>query len=78
MSRKVTQKQRARIPIVDDHPAMRETPAIRMGRQQKLEVRGEAADISEALRLVEDAQSGVAVTDISLKTGNGSDLIKIP
>ena len=49
---------------------------MRIGRQSDLEVCGEAADLSEALRLVADTQPDVAVIDISLKTGCGIDLIK--
>ena len=69
-------KKRARVLIVDDHPAVREALAMRIGRQSDLEVCGEAADMSEALRLVADTQPDVAVIDISLKTGCGIDLIK--
>ena len=71
-----TRKKRARILIVDDHPAVREALAMRIGRQSDLEVCGEAADLSEALRLVADTRPDVAVVDISLKTGCGIDLIK--
>jgi len=69
-------KKRARILIVDDHPAVREALSLRIGRQADLEVCGEAADTSEALRLVGETRPDVAVVDISLKTGNGIDLIK--
>ena len=69
-------KKRARVLIVDDHPAVREALAMRIGLQPDLEVCGEAADLSEALRLVADTQPDVAVIDISLKTGCGIDLIK--
>jgi len=69
-------KQRARVLIVDDHPAVREALSMRIGRQPDLEVCGEASDLSEALRLVADTQPDVAVVDISLKTGCGIDLIK--
>jgi len=69
-------KKRARVLIVDDHPAVREALAMRIGRQSDLEVCGEAADLSEALRLVADTQPDVAVVDISLKTSCGIDLIK--
>jgi DNA-binding NarL/FixJ family response regulator len=75
MTRKQT-KRRARILIVDDHPAVREALASRIGRQPDLEVCGEAADMSEALRLVADTQPDLAVVDISLKNGSGIDLIK--
>lgn len=69
-------KNRSRVLIVDDHPAVREALAMRIGRQSDLEVCGEAADVVEALRLVAVTQPDVAIVDISLKTGCGIDLIK--
>jgi DNA-binding NarL/FixJ family response regulator len=69
-------ENRARVVIVDDHPAVRQALALRIGRQADLEVCGEAADMSEALRLIADTSPDVAVVDISLKTDNGIDLIK--
>jgi DNA-binding NarL/FixJ family response regulator len=68
--------KRARVLIVDDHPAVREALALRIGRQPDLKVCGEAADTADALRLVADTQPDVAVVDISLKTGNGIDLVR--
>jgi DNA-binding NarL/FixJ family response regulator len=62
--------------IVDDHPAVRQALAMLIGQQSDLEVCGEAADLSEALRLVAATQPDVAVIDISLKTGCGIDLIQ--
>ena len=69
-------KRRAKVLIVDDHPAVREALAMRIARQHDLEVCGEAAELSEALRLVTETQPDVAVVDISLKSGCGIDLIK--
>ena len=69
-------EKRARVVIVDDHPAVREALVSRIGRQPDLEVCGEAADMNEALRLVADTQPDLVVIDISLKTGSGIDLIK--
>lgn len=68
--------KRARVLIVDDHPAVREALASRIGRQPDLEVCGEAADLGDALRLVGGERPDVAVVDISLKSGSGIDLIK--
>lgn len=62
--------------IVDDHPAVREALAIRIGRQLDMTVCGEAADVINALRLVDETQPDVVVVDISLKEANGIDLIK--
>jgi len=69
-------KKPARVLIVDDHPPVREALAFRIGRQPDLEVCGEAADTVEALRLVAEARPDVAVVDITLKSGDGIDLIK--
>ena len=46
MSKK--KNKRAQILIVDDHPAVREALALRIGRQSDLEVCGEAADMAGA------------------------------
>jgi DNA-binding NarL/FixJ family response regulator len=75
MSRSKNNK-RSRVLIVDDHPAVREALAIRIGRQRDLEVCGEAADMGEALRLLAETRPDIAVIDITLKTGDGIDLIK--
>jgi DNA-binding NarL/FixJ family response regulator len=69
-------KPPARILIVDDHPAVREALAIRIGRETDLEVCGEAADLAEALQLAATTQPDVAVIDVALKTASGLDLIK--
>jgi DNA-binding NarL/FixJ family response regulator len=69
-------RKRARVLIVDDHPAVRDGLAFKIGRQPDLEVCGEAANVSEALRLLDDSRPDIAVVDITLKTGNGIDLIK--
>jgi DNA-binding NarL/FixJ family response regulator len=74
--RRNKRKKRSRVLIVDDHPAVREALALRIDRQADLEVCGEAADLSEALRLIAETRPDVAVIDITLKTANGIDLIK--
>ncbi len=71
-----TSQTLVKVLIVDDHPSVREALAMRIARQPDMEVCGEAADLSEALRLVADTQPDVAVIDISLKSGCGIDLIK--
>jgi DNA-binding NarL/FixJ family response regulator len=67
---------RSRVLIVDDHPAVREALASRIGVERDLAVCGEAADMGEALRLVAETRPHVAVVDIKLKSGDGIDLIK--
>ena len=70
-------KIRARVLIVDDHPAVREALAMRIAPARPTwKSAAKPPTLSEALRLVADTQPDVAVIDISLKTGNGIDLIK--
>ena len=75
MTRKA-KKPRHRVLIVDDHPPIREALAMRIADQPDLEVCGETADEADALRLMAETRPDLAVVDISLKTGNGIDLIK--
>jgi len=73
---KAAAKRAVRILIVDDHPAVREALAIRLSREPDLEVCGEAADVTEALQVFAATNPDVAVIDISLRDGDGIDLIK--
>jgi DNA-binding NarL/FixJ family response regulator len=68
---------RAKVLIVDDHPAVREGLAVRLSAQPDLEVCGEAADTAEAMNLVKTLSPAVVVVDVQLKTGNGLDLIQL-
>ena len=70
------ERPRARVLIVDDHPAVREALSIRISQAPDLEVCGQAEDTGDALRLVDESKPDVAIVDISLKTGDGIDLIK--
>jgi DNA-binding NarL/FixJ family response regulator len=76
MTSDVSPPKRAKVLIVDDHPAVREGLALRIEGQPDLEVCGQASDVPEALRAVPATCPDVAVVDISLKAGNGLDLIK--
>ncbi len=76
MTEETTKKNRVRVAIIDDHPAVREGLAIRIDATPDLEVCGEASDEPEAVALIEKVRPDVAVVDIALKTGNGIDLIK--
>lgn len=65
-----------KVVIVDDHPVSRDGLAIRIEREADLEVCGEAADISDALRVIDSSQPDVAIIDVSLETGSGIELVK--
>lgn len=65
-----------RVLIVDDHPVVREGLAMHIASQPDMEVCGEAEGSTDALALAESTRPDVAVIDISLKIGNGLDLVK--
>jgi DNA-binding NarL/FixJ family response regulator len=67
---------RAKVLLVDDHPLVREGLAARIAMQPDLEVCGEAADVDEALALLDATDPAVVTVDITLKSGHGLDLIK--
>jgi DNA-binding NarL/FixJ family response regulator len=62
--------------IVDDHPVVREGLALHLATSPDLEVCGEAEDVAGALALVASTRPDVAIIDISLKGGNGLELIR--
>lgn len=66
----------ATIMIVDDHPVTREGLSVRIDVEHDLLVCGEASDVDEALKLAAEVNPDLAVIDVSLKTGNGIELIK--
>jgi DNA-binding NarL/FixJ family response regulator len=65
-----------RVLIVDDHPVVREGLAMHLATARNLEVCGQAEDVPGALALLASARPDVAIIDISLKNGNGLDLIR--
>jgi len=71
-----TAQKTARIVIVDDHPIVREGLAGRINRAEGLEVCGEAEDVADALEIVKTENPDLVVVDLSLKSGQGLDLIK--
>lgn len=62
--------------IVDDHPVVREGLAMHLATQPDLEVCGEAEDVPGALALLATIHPDVAIIDISLKNGNGLELVR--
>lgn len=69
-------RARVRILIVDDHPSVREGLALRISLHPDLEVCGEAESEVQALALVKETRPDLVLVDISLKSGNGIELIK--
>ncbi len=64
-----------RIVIIDDHPITRKGLATMIMLEPDMEVVGEAEDIGSALQVIREAAPDVAIIDVSLKSGNGIDLV---
>jgi DNA-binding NarL/FixJ family response regulator len=69
-------KKRSRVMVVDDHPMMREGLTLTISSQSDMEVCGEAETEDQALELVRQICPDLVLIDISLKSGNGIELIK--
>lgn len=65
-----------RVLLVDDHALVREGLARLIEEEPDLEVSGDAADVSAALKLLETEEPDVMVIDISLGAQSGLELIK--
>jgi DNA-binding NarL/FixJ family response regulator len=66
-----------RVLLVDDHPLVRRGLADSIAQEADMEVCGEAADVTEAMRELERTHPDVVVTDLSLKSSHGLDLIEM-
>ncbi len=67
---------KTRIAIIDDHPMMRDGLTMRITAQPGWEVCGVAATEEEGFSLVTEECPDLVLVDISLKSGNGIELIK--
>src|ERR1700712_1052872 len=65
-----------KILIVDDHPLVRDGLKARLTSQAGWMVCGEAEMPADAMRLVRETFPHVVIVDLSLKNGNGLELIK--
>ena len=69
-------KPRRAILLVDDHPIVRQGLAELIDHEKDLCVCGTADDIYKSLELVESLRPDLVIVDISLKGGNGLELLK--
>jgi DNA-binding NarL/FixJ family response regulator len=70
------ERKAASILIVDDHPITREGIAAQISRQSDMTVVGEAEDVADAFEKVASLDPDLVIVDLSLKSGQGLDLIK--
>jgi DNA-binding NarL/FixJ family response regulator len=69
-------KAKYRVLLIDDHPILRKGLAELINQEPDLNVCGEAEEAPKAFEAVGTLNPDVAVVDISLRGGNGLELIK--
>jgi len=65
----------SRVLLVDDHPIVRQGLKRLIGNESDLEVCGEAASVREARQAIRELAPDVVVADISLRDGDGIELL---
>lgn len=65
-----------RVLLVDDHPIVRQGLRRMIANERDLEVCGEAETVREARQAVRDLAPDVVVVDLSLREGDGIDLVR--
>ncbi len=69
-------KVKDRVLLIDDHPILRQGLAQLINQEPDLMVCGEADEAPKGFEAVRTTKPDIAVVDISLKGGNGLELIK--
>jgi DNA-binding NarL/FixJ family response regulator len=67
---------KTKIVIVDDHPLIRAGLRSLISQEKDLEVSGEAEGYSQALDLLNQVDPELMIVDISIKDGNGLELVQ--
>jgi DNA-binding NarL/FixJ family response regulator len=67
---------KSRVLLVDDHPVLRKGLAALINQEADLHVCGEAEEAPKAFAAVAATKPDVVLVDISLRNGNGIELIK--
>jgi DNA-binding NarL/FixJ family response regulator len=74
-NRRGTRKMSTNVILVEDHASFRTTMALFLEREEDIKVVGQAGTLAEARKLLsEDVE--VAVVDLGLPDGSGSEFIK--
>lgn len=66
----------SKVLLVEDHPMFREHLTQLIGRELGMTICGEADNIQDAMRLIEETHPDIAIVDITLKGSSGLELIK--
>lgn len=67
---------KVRVLLVDDHIVLRQGMAAMINEEPDLEVCGEADGVREAIRVADQTRPDVALVDLSIRDGDGLELIK--
>jgi DNA-binding NarL/FixJ family response regulator len=73
---KTSNDSRLKVLLVEDHPMFREHLVQLIDRDLGLFVCGEADNIGDALKLIQERKPDIAIVDITLKGSSGLELIK--
>lgn len=65
-----------RVFIVDDHPIVRQGLVQLINKEPDLQVVGEGEDVYESLRAIRSARPDLCLLDVTLKDGDGIELLK--
>lgn len=65
-----------KILVIDDHPVVRESLALRISQEPDLSVCASVGDVAQALQVLEQHHPDLAILDLNLPDGHGLDLIK--
>jgi DNA-binding NarL/FixJ family response regulator len=69
-------RDKKRVFLVDDHPAMRQGLKQLIEQEAGLTVCGQAGDIPSALEGIKKTKPDIAIVDLTLKDASGLDLVK--
>ena len=72
----VPKDRKRRVLIVDDHPIVRQGLRRLIEAEADLEVCGEAETAREAKSLIRELEPDAVIVDVSLKQGDGLELVK--
>ncbi|MCA1963247.1 MAG: response regulator transcription factor, partial [Prosthecobacter sp.] len=71
-----TNPKACKILLIEDHPMFREHLSALISRELGLSICGEADNIQDAMRLIEELKPDVAILDLTLRGSSGLELLK--
>jgi DNA-binding NarL/FixJ family response regulator len=71
-----TKKKTLKVLLVEDHPMFREHLTELINRDLEMTVCGEADNVEDAIRVIEEVHPDISIVDITLRGSSGLELIK--